>query len=167
MNGPTPDQQRKRQQAYESVGKYWYTDFATKELRHKPLKGFAKFINVFWKTRHTVWEFYWWLARRRAEEDMMPFRNPIQSDNMPTKGFPMKYELQGGWTIPQSDRKYLMKGPLTSEGLSEILVPAAVGWRRLLLLLRQFGAVVVAVISIVGAVIRWWPELLEIFEFAF
>jgi len=153
--------------AYESVGKYWYTDFSTKELRRKPLKGFSKLLNLFWKTRHTVWEFYWWLARRRAEEDMIVFGNPIQSDNMPIPGFPMKYELQGGWTISRSDLKYLIKGPLASEGLTEILVPAALGWQRLWLFVRQFAPVVGALIGLVGALVRWWPELSALYALAF
>jgi len=167
MNGPTPDQQRKMQEAYESVGRYWYTDPATKELRRKPLTGFAGFINFFWKTRHTVWQFYWWLARRRAEEDMMPLDNPIQSDNMPIKGFPMKYELQGGWTIPRSDLKYLIKGPLASQGLNEILVPAALGWQRVWLYVRQFFTVTATAIGVVGAAVRWWPELSALYALAF
>jgi hypothetical protein len=96
MNTPTPEQKRKMQEAYDSVDQYWYADLSTQELRRKPLKGFPKFVNFFWKKRHPVWEFYWWLARRRAQEDMMPLNNPIESDNMPIKGFPMKYELKGG-----------------------------------------------------------------------
>jgi len=65
MNGPTPDQQRRMQEAYDSVSKYWYVDFSTKELRRKPLKEMERYVNIFWKKRHSVWEFYWWLVRRR------------------------------------------------------------------------------------------------------
>jgi hypothetical protein len=98
---------------------------------------------------------------------MIPLDNPIQSDNMPIRGFPMKYELQGGWTIPRDDLKYLMKGPLASQGLSEVLVPAALGWQRVWLFLRQFGVILGTLITLVGATIRWWPELLQLWKLAF
>ncbi len=167
MSGPTPDEMRKMQEAYESVGKYWYADLATKELRRRQPTGATKYVDLFWRKRHTVWQFYWWLARRRAQEDMIPLDNPIQSDNMPIRGFPMKYELQGGWTIPRDDLKYLMKGPLASQGLSEVLVPAALGWQRVWLFLRQFGVILGTLITLVGATIRWWPELLQLWKLAF
>ena len=167
MNGPSPDQRRRILAAYKLVGKYWYTDFSTKELRRKPLKGLSKILNLFWKTRHTVKEFYWWLSYRRAEEDMIMFPNPIHSDNMPIPDFPIKYELQGGWTIPRGDLKYLIKGPLVSEGLTEILVPAALGYQRLWLFVRQFAPVIGAIISFAGALIRWWPELMAIYALRF
>jgi len=167
MNEPTPEQQRRVQEAYDSVNEYWYADLSTKELRRKPLKGFSKFINLFWKERHTVWGFYWWLAYRRAQADMMPLGNPIESDNMPIKGFPMKYELKSGWTIPREDLKYLVKGPLVSQGLTEVLVPHALGWQRLLLFIRKFGIILGALISIVGAIIRWWTELVELWNYLF
>jgi len=86
---------------------------------------------------------------------------------MPIKGFPMKYELKGGWTIPRSDLKYLIKGPLASEGLSEILVPAALGWQRFLLYIRQFGTAVSTLIAIAGAFYRWREELAALFALVF
>lgn len=162
MRGPTPEQQRKTREAYESVGKYWYTDLATQELRRKPLTGLRWVINIFWKKRHTLWEFYWWLAYRRAQEDMIIYGNPIQSDNMPLKGFPVKCELQGGWTIPRCDLKYLTHGPLASEGLGEILVPASIGWRSVWEFVRQFAAVLGAVTAFASFVVKFGPEISEI-----
>lgn len=93
---------------------------------------------------------------------MAPLGNPINSDNMPIAGFPMKYELQGGWTIPKDDLKYLMKGPLAAEGLKEVLVPHALGWQRIVLLFKQFGPVVSGVIAIVGTVVRYWAEFVSL-----
>ena len=81
---------------------------------------------------------------------------------MPLVGFPVKYEMQGGWTIPKGDLKYLSNGPLASEGLSEILVPHALGWQRFLLVVKQFGPVLVGLISIVGVVVRYWAELAKV-----
>jgi hypothetical protein len=167
MNTPTPEQKRKMQEAYDSVDQYWYADLSTQELRRKPLKGFPKFVNCFWKKRHPVWEFYCWLARRRAQEDMMPLNNPIESDNMPIKGFPMKYELKGGWTIPSEDLKYLVKGPLASQGLSEVIVPHALGLNKFLLFIRQFSRLLWSLIGIAGVTIRYWTELVELWHCLF
>ena len=79
----------------------------------------------------------------------------------------MKYELRGGWSIPQDDLAYLIKGPLASEGLHEILVPAAMGWQRAWLFIRQFSAVIVALLGVVGAAVRWWPELSSLYALVF
>jgi hypothetical protein len=152
--GPSPYHQRRMAAAKISVAKGWYIDFKTKEIRHKELTGTDKFVDLVWRRRTPVWDFYWWLAHRRAEADMMPFSNPIHSDNMPIAGFPMKYELQGGWTIPDCDLKYLVKGPLASEGLTKTLVHADIGWRRFISVFRQFGVIFVTVATIAGAAIR-------------
>ena len=164
MNGPTPDQQRRINEAYESVDQYWFVDLSTKELRRRPLLGIRRLINSFWKKRHTVWEFYWWIRRRQAQDDMMPLDNPIRSDNTPIKGVPTKYELQGGWTIPQDDMKYLIKGPLTSENnLTDILVPIDQPWERWMLYIKRLG-IMSPIIAVIGAIYHWRVELSELFQ---
>ena len=70
-----------------------------------------------------------WLRHRQAEEDAILFSNQINTDQVPIKGFPRKYALAGGWTIPESDLKYLRDGPLVSEDLKDVLVPDARDWR--------------------------------------
>jgi len=67
-----------------------------------------------------------------AKERLIVFEFPSKHENMPIDGFPVKFELQGGWTIRHSDLKYLTDGPLASEGLHRILVPANLGWQRAL-----------------------------------
>ena len=158
---PSPDQKRRIEAARDSVNEYWYPDFKTKELRRRPCKGWRRLVDFFWKKRHSVWEFYWWIRFRQAQSDMIMFHNPIDSDNLPIEGFPMKYELKGGWTIPKSDLKYLRKGPLASEGLGKILVPAELGWQRVVQFFRQFGTVAAGVIAIVGTTIRYWEEIIR------
>lgn len=155
MHGPTPDQQREIAEARKELSRYWYTDLKTKELRRRPLVGLPRLLNFFWKKRHTVWQFYWWLTYRRAEEDMIPLSNPIQSDNMPIKGFPIKYELLGGWTIPRKDLKYLKNGPLAAEGLQQILVPVALGWPRVLEFVKQFAPIAVTFASLTTIATNW------------
>lgn len=162
MNVPTPDQQRKIDQAVRLFKEGWYADFATKEIRRKPVSNWRSAVEIFWKRRHPVFAMYWWAKHRFSEPQGMTYAFPLHHDNMPIKGFPVKYELQGGWTIPSTDLKYLMKGPLASEGLAEILVPHALGWERFLLFLKQFGPLVASAIMILGASIRWWPELVKL-----
>jgi hypothetical protein len=129
-------------EARDEVAQSWYADLTTKELRRKPLIGIWRVVDFFWKQKLPVWKFYWWLAYRSADAEMMPLGNPIQSDNMPIKGFPMKYELQSGWTIPKKDLKYLSDGPLATQGLQNILVPAALGWPRVLEVVKQYAPVI-------------------------
>jgi hypothetical protein len=109
----------------------------------------------FWQDRNTVWEFYVWLRHRQAEADAMPFSNQIDGDNLPMKGFPKKYALAGGWTIPQSDLKYLRDGPLASEDLHEILVPPSLGWLRVVDFFRQFAPVVTVISGTVAVATNW------------
>ena len=93
----------------------------------------------------------------------MSYPNQISGDSTPLKGFPNKYELQGGWTIPSYDLAFLTNGPLASEGRTEILVPAINRWKRALIIIKNTGIIIGAIIAIIGACIRWWPELSSIF----
>ncbi len=163
----TPEIIRKRDEAIVSVGEYWYLDFKTKEIRRKPQSGFAAIKQFLWKKRHTVWQFYVWLRHRQAEADAMPFPNQIDGDNVPLKGYPKKYELKGGWTIPSSDLFYLTHGPLASEGRHDVLVPETNLWKSFLLVVRQAGVLIGAAITCVGACVRWWPEISKVFSFIF
>ena len=137
------------------MGERWYLDFKTHEIRRKELSTIESIRQLFWRDRNTVWEFYVWLRHRQAEADAMCFSNQIDGDNIPIKGFPKKYALQGGWTIPQDDLKYLSGGPLASEDLHEILVPPALGWSRIADAVRQFAPVVTVVSGIVAIASNW------------
>jgi len=163
----TPEFIRKRDAALKSVGEYWYLDFSTKEIRRKRQKGLAAFKQFFWKNRHTVWQFYVWIRHRQAEPDAMAYPNQISGDATPLKGFPNKYELQGGWTIPSTDLPFLTHGPLASEGRVEVLVPAINRWQSFLLFIKQTGIVVSALATGIGACIRWWTELSCLFQYVF
>ncbi|WP_286817428.1 hypothetical protein [Desulfobacter sp. UBA2225] len=155
MANPTPEQQRAMLQAHEDVALYWYIDHKTKEIRRKPLTIIFRVLDFFWKEKHTVWQLYRWLMFRCSETDMMPLRTPMQSDNMPIKGFPMKYELLNGWTIPTKDLKHLKNGPLAAEGLQQIIVPAAVGWPHLLERIKQFAPIITSFAGLTTIVTNW------------
>ena len=128
-NTMNPDIARKRNRAIQSVGSRWYLDFDTQEIRHKPMTLFQWLRHVLWPVKNTVWELYVWSLHRQAKEDAILFPIQIIADQVPIKGLPRKYALTGGWTIPESDLKHLRDGPLASEDLRDVLVPAARGWR--------------------------------------
>jgi hypothetical protein len=85
----------------------------------------------------------------------MCFSNQIDGDNIPIKGFPKKYALQGGWTIPRDDLIYLSDGPLASEDLHEVLVPPALGWSRFADAVKQFAPVVTVLSGIIAIASNW------------
>lgn len=145
----TPDQIRTVQSAVSDVSQHWYADTSTKEIRRHTPRGLSRAIDLVWPHKHQVRELYWWIAENWASETLILFHFPMRHDNMPLDGFPMKFELQGGWTIPQSDIRYLKDGPLAAEGLHNILVPANLGWMRIL----EFGKQIAPVFTIVGVLV--------------
>ncbi len=161
-NTMNPDIARKRNRAIQSVGSRWYLDFDTQEIRHKPMTLFQWLRHVLWPVKNTVWEFYVWSLHRQAKEDAILFPIQIIADQVPIKGLPRKYALTGGWTIPESDLKYLRDGPLVSEDLKDVLVPDARGWLRIVDFFRQV-APVVSILSGLVAIAADWPRLLALF----
>jgi hypothetical protein len=157
----TPDFIRRRDRALQSVGSRWRLDFATKEIRRKPISRFQQLRQFLWREKNTVWEFYVWLRHRQAEPDAMAFPNQIDGDQIPVKGFPTKFSLSGGWTIPLDDLKYLKNGPLVSEDLKEILVPASRGWPRVLEALKQVAPIVTIASGLIAIAVNW-SELVQI-----
>jgi hypothetical protein len=151
----TPDKIRKRDKAVRSVGERWYLDFSTQEIRRNPLSGLAKVKQFFWRDINTIWELYIWLRHRQAEPDAMAYSNQMDGDNLPMKGFPIKYALAGGWTIPQADLKYLRDGPLASEDRHEILVTPSRGWHRVTDVVKQFAPVFSVIASMLVVAKNW------------
>jgi hypothetical protein len=159
----TPEDERNINKSKKEFEANWYVDIKTKEIRRKPLSCANKLKNLFWKDRFSIYSLYWWCKFRWAEESLISSPFPIQSDNMPILGFPMKYELQGGWTIPTRDRKYLYKGPLASENLDTVIVSHQLGFQRFLNFLKQIKAIAFAVFGIPLFYYKFWPEILEIY----
>lgn len=155
MNRSTPDQLRNIDNLVRLFDNDWFADTSTKEIRRKPLTGWCRFFDVVWKRKHSIFAMYWWVKRNWASDRLIVHQYPIRSDNMPIKGFPVKCELQGGWTIPEADLKYLTNGPLASEGLHEILVPANLGWRYALEVFKQLAPVVTIVAGTVTIATNW------------
>ena len=145
MNSPSPDQIRRMNEEAAQFELDWYFDTNTKEIRHRELRFIEKLTDIIWRRRHRVRAMYWWVKYNWATEKLIVFHFPLRHDNMPIPGFPMKSELQGGWTIPESDLKCLRDGPLASENLTRLLVPADLGWRQLFKTAKQFAPVITIV----------------------
>ncbi|MFT4900357.1 MAG: hypothetical protein ACI9U0_002161 [Flavobacteriales bacterium] len=159
----TPEHERNIHKSKKEFDTNWYVDFETKEILRKPMSLMNRIKNFFWKDRFSIFSLYWWCTYRWVEGNAMSFPFPIQADNMPISGFPMKYELQGGWTIPTCDRKYLYKGPLASENLDTVIVPHQLGFQRFLNFLNQIKSIAMIFIPIIGVCIRYWTEILQIY----
>jgi hypothetical protein len=67
--------------------------------------------------------------------------------------------LQGGWTIPQDDLKYLSDGPLASEDLHEVLVPPALGLARVIDAVKQYAPVVTIMSGLIAIASNWGTVL--------
>lgn len=162
-DGPTADQKREIDKAYEQLNTDWFVDTNTKEIRRRERTLVEGLSNFLWPNKHSVWQLYWWLRRLQIEHPiMLALGNPIQSDNMPINGHPMKYELQSGWTIPQADLKFLKDGPLMSENLGKMLVPSSGGLRSVFGFAKQI-APLFTIASGTIAIISKWPEIVGLF----
>jgi hypothetical protein len=154
--GPTADQKRKIQRAFERLKPHWTIDIDTKEIRHRELTRTERVRNLLWPKKHTVWELYWWLRHMHLEHPIMPaLGNPINSDNMPIDGHPTKYELQSGWTIPTAHVKFLKSGPLMAENLTKILVPSSSGLSIVLDFAKQIAPLFTIASAFVAIAIKW------------
>ncbi|MFT5815172.1 MAG: hypothetical protein ACI9VT_002943 [Psychroserpens sp.] len=159
----SPEHERKINKCKQEFEANWYVDFKTKEIRRKPMSRVNRIKNFFWRERFSIFSLYWWCNYRWGEGHAMAFPIPIRSDNMPISGYPMKYELQGGWKIPTCDRKYLYKGPLASENLDTVIVPQLLGFQRFVSFLNQIKTIAMIFISVIGVCIRYWTEILKIY----
>jgi hypothetical protein len=151
----TPDREREIQTAIEAFDVDWYINTNTHEICLKKRSVLRKFCDIFWKKKHSVIAMYWWVNLNWSSASMMMYKFPMTHDNMPIKGFPIKAEMQGGWTIPKSDLKFLKNGPLTSEGLQEILVPASTGLMYVFELTKQFAPLVTISAGLVTIATHW------------
>lgn len=167
MNSPTPDQIRTVDTLVQEFDEYWYLDGKTKEIRLKPFSLGRKIKNCIWKKRFTVFAMYHWAKDKWLYNEFNRYYFPIDHDNMPIHGFPIKYELKGGWSIPKREVTFLAKGPLAAEGLHPILVPADMGWQKIVLWFKQLAPIIGGLITIIGAIIRYRAEIGQILEIAF
>jgi len=136
MTKLTPSEERKRKKQIDDFEKGWYADPSTSEIRHKKLSKFQKFLNLFWKKKYKVSDMYWWSSWKWYGWNMMPYADAVKHDDIPIKGFPRKYQLVNGWSIPKEDLDYLYEGPLIDEN-GNILVKHQSGLQKFVSIISQ------------------------------
>lgn len=155
--GPTPEQKAEIDRVVALFDLDWMIDVKTMEIRRKPRNFFQKIKDFFWPRRHSVFALYWWLKHqyhKNHRTELMAFTFPINHDNMPIPGYPMKYEIVGEWSIPKKDLKYLIKGPLARISPSVVLVPHQIGFERIKSFAKAWGPVITAIAMVLTIILR-------------
>ncbi len=156
-NGPTPEQKAEIDRVVDRFDIDWTIDIKTKEIKRKRRNILQKVYDIFFPSRHSVFALYWWLKyqyHRKDRVNLMPFTFPIKHDNMPIPGYPMKYEIIDGWTIPKKDLKFLVKGPLARISPSVVLVPHQIGFERIKSFAKAWGPIITITAAILTIILR-------------
>jgi len=166
---PTQEQIDKAKELAERFDKDWCFHPKNKlEIILKEKNWYHRFIDFLWPRKHTVYALYWWVKRNWSKYGMMgkaPY--PIQGDNMPVKGLPIKFELINGWTIPKKSLKRLYGGPLMSNGLTEVLVPYESITNKLVRWAKTSARIAVPVITIITVLGRYKNEIGSLIKWIF
>lgn len=159
---PTPEQRRNIDRESHNFGNHWYLDLNTIEIRHNKLAWWKIPISLIWRNKNSVFGMYWWLKQERlSNEQARPFDFPLKNDNIPIDGQPMKYKLQGAWSIPKADLKFLSGGPLVDQKFNLLVRPNFV-FKNFCSNIVPPLKVIAAIIGLIGAIIKWWPQISKI-----
>ncbi|MFH6603094.1 hypothetical protein ACEZ3G_06370 [Maribacter algicola] len=148
------------------MSKNWMIDLASNEIKLKKRTWFIQLFHFITCRRYTVRELYIFIYNEFHAPDkiagMMSYSYPIDHDNIKKpKGVPFNYVMQGGWTIPESSLKKLIKGPLISEHGYALLVKAdttsEIAFRTVLK--------VIGWLTIPGGLFGTWEFLKYIFKY--
>ena len=161
----TSENTRNIEKAVSKVRKNWEIKPDTKEICKKPLIWNLKLIHFFWKPRHTVWALYWFCKYEFHENpQLLGLGFPIEHDNLPIEGLPIKYELLDNWNIPTRDINYLYMGPLYSNHLSKVIVPTYSPIEELINLTKTAIKILSPIITFVALLYRYRGELSQVIE---
>lgn len=144
--------------AVNDLRKYWEVDFRNHRVRLKKQKSFLHRYYLKWFKRFRVKEFYAWMQSTWATQEMMPHPTGIKHDDFKISKkleriVPRGYQLQGGWTIQESDLKYLINGPLLSQDGEHLLVKPHGRLISTLLFISKYGNLLSVLLGIVGVVL--------------
>jgi hypothetical protein len=90
------------------------TNFPT--IRHKKKKGLQRVLQKFFGRKHRVIALYYFINKAYSENsEYMKYWFPIDHDNTPVNGVPLKFSLDSSWNISDDDLKYLYEGPLVDQ----------------------------------------------------
>ena len=155
--GPTPEQKAEIERVVARFDLDWMIDLKTKKIKRKPGNIFQKVRDIFWPRRHSVFALYWWLKylyHQKDRQNLMAFTFPINHDNMPIPGYPIKYEIIGDWSIPKKDLRFLIKGPLARIAPEDVLVTHQIGLERIKSFAIAWGPVITLIAGGLTIIIR-------------
>ncbi len=157
--GPTPEQLAVIESVADRFNEDWELVFKTREIRRRKRNWLRVIRDFVWPRRHTVFVMYWWCNRLYTgsyeydQSTYMPFTFPLEHDNMPFPGHPVKYRLIS-WRIPKRDMRYLIRGPLADAANNDvIIVDDKTTWDRAKELWKKLTLPTKAVIWLMAAVV--------------
>jgi len=152
-----PEQKDEIYRVVELFERDWMLSFKPLQIRRKPRNILQKARDLFAPRRHTVFGMYWWLKHKFHKpepEQLIGYRFPIVHDNMPLPGYPIKYELIGGWHIPKKDLRFLVNGPLARVSPAQVLVPHQIGFERVKSFAKTWAPLATLFVALLTGVLR-------------
>ncbi len=140
----------------EAVERQWCRDLERKELHLRDSSRFSRLRMRALGQRTKVEHLYRWLQEWLATAEGIVFDKGAVRDSIHVHGVPRKYQLEGGWTVRESDLPFLTHGPLVAADGKTILVTAYSFRERAIMWLKLAAAAV----SLVVAVLKGVPLLL-------
>lgn len=143
--------------AVKELNLYWEVDIKQQQVRLKDQERWWKKLYLKWFKRFRVKELYAWMQSTWGSTQMMSHKTGIKHDDFKIskeleKIVPRGYQLQGGWSIRESDLKYLVGGPLLSEDGQRLLVRAQGTLGRFVVFLEKYYKPIRIALAVVAAV---------------
>ena len=144
--------------AVEDLKPYWEVDFKNHRVQLKQQKNIWRRYYLKWFKRFRVKELYAWMQSTWATQEMMPHPTSIKHDDFKItkeleKIIPRGYQLQGDWTIPESNLQFIVDGPLLSQNGERLLVKAHGRLISALIYISKYGNLLSVILGIVGIII--------------
>lgn len=145
-----------RKTEVEAVEEQWCRDLQRKEFFLRNSSRLSRLRMRVMGQRTKVEHLHLWLQEWLATAEGIVFENGTIRDLIHVQGVPRKYQLDGGWSIRESDLSFLSHGPLVAADGKTILVPAYSLRERAI----RWIQVLTAVVGLVVAVLKGVPLLL-------
>ena len=144
--------------AVRDLSPYWEIDFKNNQVRLSHQPDWRRRLYLRWFKRFLVKELYAWMQSTWSTVQMMTHPTGIKHDDFKIsteleKVVPRGYQMQGGWTIRESDLKYLVRGPLLSQDGQRLLVKAHGSLTGILAAVEKYGNAVRILLGIVTMIL--------------
>jgi hypothetical protein len=165
MSFDTPRKKNRREKLAKRFSEDWETEYKTNPIiRYKRKSGLSGLWQKFFGRKHSVFSMYCFFKYEYLNnKNAQKFYFSLDHDNIPVKGVPFKYELQGTWDIDDADLKYLYGGPLIDQH-TELLVPADTrfnGFIRFIRFRQKITPTVALISAFIGVVVKL-PSLMAL-----